>query len=146
MSKYKADDVGLLLPSFQPVARALLKRLEMLGYEPVPRDTLRTPAEALANAAKGTGIVDSIHLHGAAMDVICGVHGWDCVKHGCDFYNVLGREARNHGLVWGGDWRRVDKPHVQCVTVAEQKALRALATWDEKDDFVRARLVKRGRV
>ncbi len=139
---HRADDVGKLLPSFQPVVRELLVRLAALGYEPVPFDTLRTPEEALKNAAKGTGVIDSVHCHGAACDIICGVHGWSCQKHGCDFYNVLGREAHGRGLVWGGSWRRADLPHVQCVTVREQAELRALATWEEKDAFVRARLQK----
>lgn len=143
MSKYKADDVGLLLPCFQPVIRSLLKTLDVLGYEPVPFDTLRTAEEALRNAKRGTGIVDSIHRHGAACDVICGRHGWSCKDHDCDFYAVLGREARAHGLVWGGDWKRRDLPHVQCVAVADQNALRALATWEEKDAFVSVRLKKR---
>jgi hypothetical protein len=143
VSRYKADDVDLLLPSFQPVVRELLRRLTMLGYEPVPRDTLRTPEEALGNAAKGTGIIDSVHCHGAAVDIICGAHGWGCRAEGCDFYNVLGREARDRGLVWGGDWRRLDLPHCQAITVREQAQLRACATWEEKDAFVKARLQKR---
>jgi hypothetical protein len=143
VSRYKADDVGLLLPSFQPVIRELLRRMEMLGYEPVPFDTLRTAEEALRNAQRGSGIVDSIHRHGAACDIICGVHGWSCAQHGCDFYNVLGREAHGRGLVWGGSWPKRDLPHVQAITVAEQKQLRALETWEEKDAFVAARLRRR---
>lgn len=144
MSKFKADDVGLLLPCFQPVVRELLRRMVMLGYEPVPRDTLRTPEEALRNAEKGVGIIDSIHCHGAAVDIICGVHGWDCAKHGCDFYAILGREAHGRGLVWGGSWPKRDLPHVQAVTVREQSELRALQSWEEKDEFVRRRLSRRG--
>lgn len=143
MSRYRADDVGLLLPSFQPVVRSLLKTLEALGYEPVPFDTLRTTEEALRNAKRGTGIVDSVHRHGAACDIICQRHGWSCRDHDCDFYAVLGREARAHGLVWGGDWKRRDLPHVQAIAVSDQNALRALKTWDEKDAFVAKRLAKR---
>lgn len=140
MSRYRADDVGLLLPCLQPVIRSLLKTLEALGYKPVPFDTLRSTEEALRNAKRGSGIVDSVHRHGAACDIICDRHGWSCAANECDFYAVLGREARAHGLVWGGDWRKKDLPHVQAVAVADQNALRALSSWEEKDDFVRKRL------
>lgn len=140
MSHYRPDNVDLLLPSFRPVARALLKALTERGFDPVPRDTLRTAAEAAANAAKGTGITDSMHCYGAAMDVICGEHGWGCHEHGCEFYGALGEVAEALGLVWGGRWRRRDLPHVQCVRVGEQAALRALSSQVERDAFVSDRL------
>lgn len=140
MSRYKADDVELLLPSFVPVAKRLLQALSERGFDPVSRDTLRTTEEALRNARKGTGIVDSIHCHGAAMDVICGEHGWDCHAHGCEFYAALGEIAEDLGLTWGGRWKRRDLPHVQAIPVRDQNALRALPTWEQKDEFIKKRL------
>lgn len=140
VSHYQADDVDLLLPSFRPVARALLTALKERGFDPVPRDTLRTAEEARRNAARGVGIMDSMHCYGAAMDVICGEHGWGCVKAGCGFYDALGEVAEALGLVWGGRWRRRDLPHVQCVRVADQPTLRELTSQVERDAFVAARL------
>lgn len=139
MTRYKADDVELLLPCFVPVAKRLLAALAERGFDPVPRDTLRTAEEALRNAKKGVGIVDSVHCHGAAMDVICGDHGWDCAANGCEFFAAVGEIAEDMGLVWGGRWKRRDLPHVQCVAVKDQDALRRLRTWAEKDAFVKAR-------
>lgn len=137
--RYKADDVGLLLPSFRERVEALLGRMRELGYQPVPRDTLRTPAEAAANARRGSGIADSIHCYGAAADVICDEHGWSCAQRGCGFFEQLGVVAEALGLTWGGRWPRRDMPHVQAVTLAEQKRLRSLKTAEERDAFVRQR-------
>lgn len=137
-------DLGELLPSFQPLARKLLEAVAARGYTPMPRSTSRTRAQAAANVARGTGIADSMHLYGAAMDVICGVHWWDCKKHRCGFFDVLGEEAERLGLTWGGRWTRggkgPDMPHVQCLTVAQQPAFRALKTEAERDAFVAARV------
>lgn len=140
MSHYASASVDLLLPSFRPVARRLLEALKERGFDPVARSTLRTAAEAAANAARGTGIMDSMHCYGAAMDVICGEHGWGCSKAGCEFYAALGEVAEALGLVWGGRWRKRDLPHVQCVRVADQNALRALTSQVERDAFVQDKL------
>jgi hypothetical protein len=143
VSKYRADDVDLLLPSFRQAVRDLLQALTERGFKPIPRDTLRTAEEALRNAKKGVGIVDSIHCHGAAVDVICDEHGWDCAANGCEFYAALGEIAEAMGLVWGGRWKRRDLPHVQAIEVRDQNALRALTSWEAKDAFVGKRLQKR---
>lgn len=140
MTRYKADDVELLLPCFVPVAKRLLVALTERGFSPIPRDTLRTPVEAARNARKGVGIVDSVHCHGAALDVICDLHGWECAANGCEFYAALGEIAEDMGLVWGGRWKRRDMPHCQAIEVKDQNALRGLKTWAEKDAFVKARL------
>lgn len=139
-TRYRADDVELLLPAFREVAKRLLERLHARDFEPVPRDTLRSRTEAAANARKGTGITDSMHCYGVAMDVICGAHGWACPAKGCAFFEALGEEAEKLGLTWGGRWRRRDLPHVQAVAVFDQGRIRALQTDAERDAFVRGRL------
>ncbi len=126
MSRYRADDVELLLPSFRPVAKELLRRMSAWGFKPIPFDTARTPAEAARNAAKGTGSARSVHLYGAAMDVICDEHGWMCASRGCDFYENLGREAEGLGLVWGGRWPKRDMPPTQCIPISAQNKMRSL--------------------
>lgn len=144
MTRYKADDIELLVPSFRPVVRRLLDALTARGFSPVPRDTLRTPAEALANAQKGVGIANSMHCYGVAVDVICGAHGWSCRERGCPFFTALGEEAEKLGLTWGGRWRRRDFPHVQAIPVADQGRIRKLGAQGQAavlDAFVRSRLV-----
>ncbi len=128
MSRYKADDVDLLLPTFRPVAKRLLAAMTAWGFKPVPFDTVRTAAEAARNAKRGTGSSTSMHLYGCAMDVICEDHGWDCGSKKCDFYEALGREAESLKLVWGGRWAMRDLPHVQALPVTWQPQMRALGT------------------
>jgi hypothetical protein len=127
VSRYKSDDVELLLPAFRVVAKMLLQRMTAWGFKPTPFDTVRTAAEAAKNAAKGTGSANSMHRWGCAMDVICDDHGWSCAVTKCEFYTFLGREAKDLKLVWGGDWARRDYPHVQAIPVAWQPQMRAIA-------------------
>lgn len=131
MGKYKPDDISLLLPSLREPVRELTVRMGELGFVCVLFDTLRTPGQAAKNAAKGSGKADSMHCYGAAADLICDVHGWDCHVAGCKFYETLGEQAEALGLVWGGRWHRVDLDHVQGVSIAQQAAMRALGMGDE---------------
>lgn len=54
----------------------------------------------------------SYHNHGWAVDVCEYVNGqpkWDS-----EHWDRIGAIGKKHGLVWGGDWKRlVDKPHFQ---------------------------------
>jgi hypothetical protein len=123
---YKADDIRLLLPAMQVKVQALLDAVVKAGFTPVLFDTWRAPGQAKKNAAKGTGITDSMHCYGAAADVICAVHGWDCHKSGCSFYETFVSEARKLGFVCGVDFPNVDTDHVQGIKVRDQNAMRAL--------------------
>ena len=140
MTKYRADDLTLLLPSFERKARAVLAEMVARGYDPVPFDTLRTPAEAAKFYARGVGSKNSMHLYGVACDVICGSHGWQCSAHGCKFFQALGEVVEGLGLVWGGRWKRHDLPHFQACSVADQAAVRAIADPVKRDAFIAARL------
>jgi len=124
MAKYRSDDISLLIPEFRALVEALLVEMRTDGFAPVLRDGLRTRGEAAANAAKGVGIADSMHLYGIAADIICDEHGWGCAKVGCHFFTALGEHAKALGLTWGGDWRRRDLPHVQMVPVGWQTRIR----------------------
>jgi hypothetical protein len=112
------------------------------GYKPVLFDGLRTQAEAIRNATKGTGIKDSIHCYGAAADLICEDHGWACRAAKCKFFTVLGREAEKLKMVWGGRFTKVDQPHVQGISIGQQAKMRKLGIGPEseaaRDELVKA--------
>ena len=115
--RYREDSLDGLLPGFRPVVERILGRMSALGFDCVVFDALRTPEEALQNAAKGTGIVNSIHCYGAAVDIICNRHGWSCKAKRCKFYLALQRCAEAEGCVSGAHFKSVDLPHVQAVPV-----------------------------
>lgn len=130
MSRYKEDKIELLLPTMQVRVQQLIDNMNALGYEPVLFDGLRTAEEAEANAKKGTGVVESMHLFGVAADLICELHGWSCRAQKCKFYQNLKREAVKLGFVSGSDFGSVDEPHVQACFIADQAAMRALGAKD----------------
>ncbi len=132
MSRYKEDKIELLLPHMQTRVQALIDAMKALDYEPILFDGLRTPEEAVANAKKGTGVVESMHLFGLASDLICDKHGWSCRAQKCKFYQNLKREATKLGFVCGADFGSVDEPHVQACFIADQAAIRALGTGDKR--------------
>lgn len=123
---YKEDDINLLLPSFKARVECVLKEMKARGFQPCLRDTRRTKLEAERNAAKGTGIVDSIHCYDAAADIICNVHGWDCTKFKCNFFLILPQVAELAGCYSGVRFTKVDAPHFQAIPVGKQNELRAL--------------------
>lgn len=148
MTRYRADDLNLLLPSFKAKMLLVIADMQALGYDIVPFDTLRTKKEAAKNAARGVGRPNSIHCYRGACDCICGEHGWDCHKHGCKFYEDYGKCVESRGLVWGGNFDRDpntddridDRPHAQCVEVKDQNRFRALPDDAARDAFIKARL------
>jgi hypothetical protein len=141
--KYKSDDVELLLPSFKPVIMELMLRMAARGFTCVPFDTVRTSEEAARNARRGRGIENSIHIYGAACDLICAEHGWSCgtQRPRCGFFQALGAEAEGLGLLWGGRFKRVDLPHVQGISIKQQETMRKLGSGPESVD-ARDKLVR----
>ncbi len=136
--KVRVDDPALLLPSFQPVVGKVFWRLVELGFVPVVFDTLRTPAEALKNVQKGTGSKNSLHLHGAACDLVCSDHLWSCREHKCKFYDHLRELWLEHAYIGPlGDY-----PHGQALPVSQQANFRALPP-AQRDAFVKVWLAKK---
>lgn len=146
-SRYREADIELLLPAFAERVAQLLSGLRAAGYQPVLFEGMRSPERAKQLAQKGAGIADSVHCYGAAADIICGEHGWDCKKSGCDFFVALGPAAERRGMVWGGRWHRVDLPHVQGISVADQCRMRALGRGGDsagaRDALVREHFARR---
>lgn len=140
--RLREDDINLLLPTMRDKVAELIAAMRALGFDPILFDGLRTQEEAKRNLARGTGIADSIHCYGAAADLVCAEHHWDCKRQGCKFFTKLGSAAEALGFVWGGRFTKTDMPHVQGITVAKQRALRALGIGVEsaadRDALVRA--------
>ena len=138
------NTLDLLLPSFRAKVVAMLIELVSTGHYPVVHETLRTPARQAELVRRGTSKSNrSLHLIGAALDIICKHHQWDCHRYGCDFYEALGAAAKSVGLYWGGDMfpknpftgrRFVDKPHVQAVPYRRQSAFRRAV---DRETFLR---------
>ena len=81
------------------------------GYELTFGDAYRSPEQAAANAAKGTGIANSVHTQRLAVDFnlfIDGVYQIETAAHKTlgDYWKSLDQDAR-----WGGDFTRPDGNH-----------------------------------
>jgi D-alanyl-D-alanine carboxypeptidase len=137
MSKLHEDDIKLLPPTMQLHVQRVLDGLKALGFDPVLFDGLRTREEANKNAVLGRGIKDSVHCYGAAADIICRKHLWQCRAKKCKFYQALRKLAGAEGFVCGGDFHSVDEPHIQAVMVFRQQAFRELPV-EARDEAIRA--------
>lgn len=136
-------DPAKLLPSFAARLELLFRRLRArkhprtgLYFDPMLHEGRRERARAEGLAVEGVGSKNSLHIYGAAADIISKSKGWSDPA----FFKALGEEARAVGLFWGGDWDgdgvrepgEDDQPHVQAVpaTKAAQGELRASRTPD----------------
>lgn len=134
----RLSDPGLLLPSVQERLDWALRLVRADGFHPLVFETRRSKSRAADLARRGTGSADSMHIYGAAVDVVCAYHLWNCRHHGCGFFPALGRAAEDVGMVWGGRWKsRPDSPHIQAVPVRLQARFRALPE-AERDAFAAA--------
>jgi hypothetical protein len=93
------------------------------GFNPYLWEGYRSPQRAGELADRGTGIRDSMHIYGIAADIVDADALWSPSPA---FWRVLEQEAEALGLTWGGDFKRGDRPHVQAITVADQRAFRAM--------------------
>lgn len=81
------------------------------GWELVGKELERTPAQAMANASKGTGIPHSLHLICLAIDMELFIDGvW---QKEADPYKPLGEFWISlHPLArWGGNFKSRDANH-----------------------------------
>lgn len=127
------NNVDDLLPTFRNKLYILFSRMRARGFDPILYEGLRTQARANELAAKGVGITNSIHIYGGAADIISEKNLWGAPK---SFWDALGQETENLGMTWGGRFKRVDLPHVQIVTVAEQNNFRQLADATSREAFL----------
>jgi hypothetical protein len=74
-------------------------------------DAYRTPEQAAANAAKGTGIAASLHTERLAIDFNLFINGE--YQRDSEAYRRLGDYWKSLGsdCAWGGDFKRPDGNH-----------------------------------
>jgi hypothetical protein len=125
-------DPSKLLPSFAAKIDLLIRRMRAEGYDPMFWEGYRSPERAAALERIGSGIRNSIHIYGAAADIVDRKKLWSNPA----FFAALGRNAKAIGLTWGGDWKRGDKPHVQGLPVSAQSQFRALPSAQAREQFL----------
>lgn len=127
-------DPKKLLKPFASKLNTLFRRMRARGYQPKLWEGRRSAERAAGLAKKGTGIKLSMHVLGAAVDIVDGStpNPW---KASPGFWTALGQEARKLGLTWGGDWTKGDFPHVQALAVNQQTAFRRM-TPTQRASFV----------
>jgi murein DD-endopeptidase MepM/ murein hydrolase activator NlpD len=133
-TKFRAVSLDGLLPSFRDKVVQLIALMQDSGYDPIPYSVLRTPAEAAANAENNIGIENSMHIYGAAVDILSASSG----GKNPEFFEKLGYYAESLGLTWGGRFNveRDERAHVQAIPIQYQKKLREIDTVEARDIFV----------
>lgn len=90
----------------------LIGQARVLGYNVTLGEAYRTPEQAKLDAAKGTGIVDSLHCERLAIDLNLFTRGGEYLT-GAEGYTELGTWWKKQGLNyrWGGDFTTRDYDH-----------------------------------
>lgn len=135
-------DATCIHPALRRKVEAVQSDMSDYGYTLFVTDGYRTLAEQARLYAQGrtlpgpkvTSIKRGMHNLGLAADVAFidarGRVTWEPVNTGrVSAWALYGHMARVHGLIWGGDWKWQDLPHVQLIGVASQG--RALALLGE---------------
>lgn len=133
-------DMELLEPVTRQRVEAILADAQAQGVHLIVFETYRSKERQQMLFQKGVTKLQQVGVHhyGLAADLVRDVGGEPSWKG--DF-SILGKLARQHGLIWGGDWGAPDKPHsfvdpyhVQRCSLARQKTLFA-ATWYPDDAY-----------
>jgi hypothetical protein len=122
-------DMNLLEPVTRQKVEAIIADAKAHGLDLMVFETYRSQArqELLFNQGATKLRKVGVHNYGLACDIVKSINGQPSWKG--DF-SMLGQLARDHGLIWGGDWGNpgihhtfVDAVHVQRCTVSRQAAL-----------------------
>jgi len=128
-SPSRINDPNLLEPVTRQAVALILAEAKADGIALLVFETFRSQARQRQLFNQGVTQLSNVGVHnyGLAADLVKLVKGepsWD------GDFAFLGRLAKKHGLIWGGDWGSPDKPHsfrdyihVQRCTVADQKRL-----------------------
>jgi D-alanyl-D-alanine carboxypeptidase len=128
-SKKRVADMALLEPETRKRVRAIIADAKEHGLKLMVFETYRSGARQTELFDQGATKLKKVGVHhyGLACDLVRDVNGEPSWKGDFD---LLGRLAHHHGLIWGGDWGNpnvhhsfVDPVHVQRCTIERQAAL-----------------------
>jgi len=119
--KRSDGQLATLVPGFRQAVARVIAAMRAAGFDAVVREGLRSAARAQELAAKGRGIVNSLHKLGLAADIISASKGWNASP---EFWQALRSFAEKEKLTSGASFSKPDVAHVQAITVAEQSAAR----------------------
>lgn len=119
-------DPQKLLPGFAAKVELLFQRMREAGFKPMLWEGVRSFERAEMLSKRGTGIRNSIHCYGGAVDIVDSDDSPWTAPPG--FWGTLRREAEELGLhvLRDRNGRPKDLPHVQAIPVSEQNAFRAM--------------------
>jgi len=121
--------LDLLEPTMRGKVQSIIADAKAHGFDCMVFETYRSQArqQQLFNQGATELRKVGVHHYGLACDIVKSVNGQPSWKG--DF-SLLGRLARQYGLIWGGDWGRpnvhhsfVDEVHVQWCSLARQADL-----------------------
>lgn len=87
----------------------LIAWADFMGYVITAGEAYRTPEQAKANAAKGTGIANSLHTQRLAIDFNLFLNGE--YQSDSAAYKPLGEYWESLGGTWGGRFKKPDGNH-----------------------------------
>jgi hypothetical protein len=128
-SSSRVNDPDLLEPVTRQAVAAIIAEAKAAGIALLAFETFRSQARQRQLFNEGVTQLSNVGVHnyGLACDLVKLIKGepsWD------GDFAFLGRLAKQHGLIWGGDWGEPDKPHtfrdyvhVQRCRVADQQKL-----------------------
>ena len=122
-------DLAMLEPVTRAAVEAIVEDAAEHGIKLMAFETYRSKERQKVLFDQGASKLRTVGVHhyGLACDLVKDVHGEPSWKG--DF-SIVGVLAKQHGLIWGGDWGApnvkhsfVDSVHVQRCTVARQASL-----------------------
>jgi hypothetical protein len=125
----RCSDVALLEPVTRAAVAAIIAGAANLGYTLIPFETFRSQGRQQQLYAAGATQLRTVGVHGygLACDLVKSIAGEPSWKGDFTF---LGELAKEHGLIWGGDWGEpgvahdfIDACHVQRCAMADQSGL-----------------------
>jgi len=133
-------DLDLLEPFTRDLVKKIIADAAKDGIKLMAYETFRSQQRQAKLFQQGATKLKKVgtHHYGISCDLVKNVGGEPSWKGDFKF---LGKLAKKHKMIWGGDWGNpgvkptfYDGVHVQRCTVAKQKALFA-GTWYPDDDY-----------
>lgn len=135
----ECHDPSLLAPKVRDAVEGVLREMQDRGFTAKIFETLRTPERQWYLYGKGRTAEQCLEMNvppqyawptcpdGQVTKSPAAIKSWHGYGLACDivendatpwlasqaFWNTLGASAKRHGLVWGGNWKFLDLPHVQ---------------------------------